>query len=73
VRSGGRSWGRSGGRAWGRSGIRSGMRLRKRSGLRSGESFSDDTNTISVFRGKKGNQIVYLEFFNFKLNKIKKF
>jgi len=49
------------------------MRLRKRSGLRSGESFSDDTNTISVFRGKKGNQIVYLEFFNFKLNKIKKF
>jgi hypothetical protein len=44
-----------------------------RSGIRSGESYSSDTNTISVFRGKEGNQIVYLEFFNFKLNKIKKF
>ena len=45
--------------------IRFGL-LYGRSGGRSGESYSDDTNTISVFRGKEGNQIVYLEFFNFK-------
>ena len=54
-----------------RFGVRSGIRSWKRSIIRPGVSYSNDTNTISVFRGKEGNQIVYLEFFNFKLNKIK--